>query len=146
MKRQSTSQNAGSLKLGKGVAFVKTKLRRLSQTEDVWEADFQLCPDKEGWFGLVVSKASDFVLADLMIEHDPTVNDLADLLAKAMNRPMGDDAHRPSRIVLRKFLVWTELQRHLEELGIETVQQDHLPRVEEELTIFFDEFYCKSPK
>lgn len=146
MRRQSTKQNDGNLKLGKGVAFVKTRLRRLPQSEDVWEVDFQQCPDKEGWLGLVVSQTSGFVLADLMIDHDPTVNDLADLLAKAMKRPMEQYAHRPSKISLRNTPTWTELARHLEELDIDVSLQDKLPKAEEELAVFFDEFYGKSRK
>lgn len=31
------------LKLGKGVAFVKSRLKRLRQGDDVWEADFRRC-------------------------------------------------------------------------------------------------------
>ena len=31
---------AEKLRLGKGVFFVKTQLRRLRQGEDTWEADF----------------------------------------------------------------------------------------------------------
>ena len=34
------------LKLGKGAAFVKSKLRNLPQTDDVWEADFQPIPEQ----------------------------------------------------------------------------------------------------
>ncbi len=145
MRRQPTKPS-NTLKLGKGVAFVKSKLRRLPPSEDVWEADFQQCPDKEGWLGLVVSQTSHFVLADLMIEHEPTVNDLADLLAKAMKRPMEENAHRPSRILLRNIPAWNELLRHLKELGIEVSLQDALPNAEEELAIFFDEFYGKNAK
>jgi hypothetical protein len=145
MRRQPTKPS-NILKLGKGVAFVKSKLCRLPQSEDSWEADFQQCPDKGGWLGLVVSQASHFILADLMIEHEPTANDLADLLARAMKRPMEENAHRPSMIFLRNIPTWTELLRHLEELGIEVSLQDDLPKAEEELAIFFDEFYGKSPK
>ena len=51
------------LKLGKGSAFVKSKLRYLPQTDDVWEVDFQPMPEQvakrlprgEPWLGLVVS-------------------------------------------------------------------------------------------
>jgi hypothetical protein len=31
---------AGKLRLGKGVFFVKSQLRRLKQEDDTWEADF----------------------------------------------------------------------------------------------------------
>jgi hypothetical protein len=32
------------LKLGKGVAFDKSRLKRLPQVEETWEADFQAMP------------------------------------------------------------------------------------------------------
>ena len=40
------------LKLGKGSAFVKSKLRRLPQFDDIWEADFK--PHEHGvtWLGI----------------------------------------------------------------------------------------------
>jgi hypothetical protein len=34
-------EDPGKLKLGKGVFLVKTHLRRLPRTEDVWVADFR---------------------------------------------------------------------------------------------------------
>ena len=143
MRRRPTNDDDGSLRLGKGAAFVKSRLRCLSQAEDAWEADFQPNPDEYGWLGLVVSQTDQFVLADLMIEHEPTVNDLADLLAKAMKRPLVERAHRPTKVCLRNIPTWNELLRHLEELGIEVLLQKHLPKAEEELAIFFNEFYGK---
>ena len=32
------------LKLGKGAAFVKSRLKRLPQVDEVWEADFEALP------------------------------------------------------------------------------------------------------
>jgi hypothetical protein len=124
------------LKLGKGAAFVKSKLRDLPQTDDVWEADFQPIPEQvckrmnqgELWLGLVVSVPERFHLADLLLEvPPPTVNDLARLLAQAMDRPLVDRAHRPARIRLRDNPQWRELLPHLGQLGIEVVTQDSLP-------------------
>jgi hypothetical protein len=98
------------LKLGKGAAFVKSRLRDLPQTDDVWEADFQPIPAQvckrvnqgELWLGLVVSVPQRFHLASLLLEvPPPTVNDLARLLAQALNRPLVDRAHRPACIHLR---------------------------------------------
>lgn len=40
-------------------------------------------------------------LASMLVEYNPNVNDLADLLADAIRRPMTDSAHRPRQILLR---------------------------------------------
>ena len=46
------------LKLGKGSAFVKRRLRGFPQENDVWEADFQPIETESGefefWLGMVV--------------------------------------------------------------------------------------------
>src|SRR3954452_2108828 len=128
------------LKLGKGSAFVKSKLRLLPQTDDVWEVDFQPVPEQvwkrltqgEPWLGLVVSVPEHLHLANVLLEvPPPTVNDLARLLAHAMNRPLVDRAHRPARIHLRDNPQWRELLPHLERLRIEVVAQDSLPAWDE---------------
>jgi hypothetical protein len=75
------------LKLGKGASFfVKTRLQRLDQEDDTWEADFFPipCSDSEQggvWWGIVLSHSHDNVLAQHMVEEPPTVNDLAHVLA-----------------------------------------------------------------
>src|SRR4051794_4316038 len=134
------------LKLGKGAAFVKSKLRNLPQTDDVWEVDFQPVPEQvwkrlpqgEPWLGLVVSVPEHLHLANVLLEvPPPTVNDLARLLAHAMNRPLVDRAHRPARIPLRDNPLWRELLPHLEQLGIEVVAQDSLPAWDEMALEFF---------
>ena len=95
------------LKLGKGASFfVKTQLRRLRQEDETWEADFFPipCSDSEHenvWWGIVLSHDHDKVLAQRMIEEPPTVNDLANLLAEAMRRPLINFSHRPQCLYLR---------------------------------------------
>lgn len=49
------------LKLGKGVAFVKSRLKRLRQEDETWEADFRALPKpmmqrETHYLGLVVKK------------------------------------------------------------------------------------------
>lgn len=130
------------LKLGKGAAFVKSRLRHLPQTDDVWEAGFRQLPNRrgwDGWLGIVVSVTDRFVLADRQVESAPTVNDLAKLLADAMRRPLIEAPHRPRSIRLRTVPEWSELIPHLEQLGIEVVSQDELPKMDEEFTIFVRE-------
>ena len=57
------------LKLGKGEAFVKTRLKRLAQEDETWEADFRALPkpisqSTTHYFGLVVSQPDGFLLAE----------------------------------------------------------------------------------
>jgi hypothetical protein len=65
------------------------------------------------------------------VEYTPDVNDLADLLAAAMRRPMTDEAHRPRRIAFRGNPRWEEMFPHLTQLGIEVSVQNDLPAVED---------------
>ena len=107
------------LKLGKGSAFVKSRLRPLPQYEDIWEADIQPIVDEQEHGGILAIKS---------LDHSPTVNDLASLLYNAMYRPLTDDRqHRPTTLLLRRSPVWDELLRHLRELEIEVVSTDALP-------------------
>jgi hypothetical protein len=122
------------LKLGKGASFfVKSQLRRLRQEGETWEVDFFPipCSDSEHgsvWWGIVLSHDHDKVLARRMIEEPPTVNDLANLLAEAMRRPLVDSSHRPQRLLLRARPEWAELLPHLKQIGIQAVAQDCLPK------------------
>jgi hypothetical protein len=121
------------LKLGKGASFfVKAQLKRLRQEDDTWEADFfpVPCSDSEHgcvWWGLVLSHSHENVLAQRMVEEPPTVNDLANLLAEAMRRPLADFSHRPRCLFLRARPEWAELLPHLKQVGIQAVSQDALP-------------------
>ena len=124
------------LKLGKSAAFVKTHLKQLKQENDTWEADFRVLPKSEGepethYLGLVVALPSGNPLVTMLVEYDPNVNDLANLLADAMRRPMTESAHRPRQILLRDNPRWEELVPHLKQLGIEVSIQSELPNVEE---------------
>ncbi len=121
----STGRN--SLKLGKGAAFVKSRLRRLPQFDDIWEADIQQVPG-EFWLGMVIEQEHGTMPANRSFDQPPTVNDLAKLLADAMYRPMSEDRqHRPASILLRRNTEWDELLPHLRELGIEVISTDTLP-------------------
>ena len=80
------------LRLGKGAAFVKGRLKRLRQEEETWEADFQALPrpitqSRTDYRGMVVAPDGSF-LADSHVKGRPTVNDMATLLAQAMRRPL----------------------------------------------------------
>ena len=83
------------------------------------------------YLGLVVSLPQGNPLVCLPVDYTPDVNDLADLLAAAMCRPMTDTAHRPRRIAVRGNPRWEELFPHLRQLGVEVTVQNDLPAVED---------------
>lgn len=123
------------LKLGKSAVFVKSKLKQLEQGDDIWEADFRALPKPDGetethYLGLVVALPHGNPLVCLPVDYTPTVNDLADLLAAAMCRPMTDSARRPQQISFRDNPRWEELFPHLNQLDIEVLIQNELPNVE----------------
>ena len=123
------------LKLGKGAAFVKGRLKRLPQGDETWEADFQALPKpimqtETHYLGMVVTKEGGSLLADLPVHGRPSVNDLATLLAHAMRRPLDGDARRPRLVRLRGHHQWRELFPVLEELGIEVSVERKLPAIE----------------
>ncbi len=124
------------LKLGKGAAFVKSRLKRLRQEGETWEADFRALPKpitQSGthYLGLVVTQPGGFLLAENHVEGRPSVNDLATLLAHAMRRPLTEGAHRPRCIHVRGHHQWRDLFPHLAEIGIEVAVQKELPKVQE---------------
>lgn len=122
-------------KLGKGVAFVKSRLARLPASDETWEGDFQALPKpimqiETHYLGMVVTKKSGALLADTTIHGRPSVNDLATLLAHAMRRPLDGDARRPKSVRLRGHHQWRELFPVLAELGIEVSVERKLPAIE----------------
>jgi hypothetical protein len=126
------------LKLGKGVAFVKSQMKRLPQEDDTWEADFRALPrpSEQGethYQGMVVSTEDGSLLSELPVHGRPSVNDLATLLAHAMRRPLVGHAHRPRLVRLRGHHQWRGLFPHLEEIGIgvEVSVERGLPVIED---------------
>src|SRR5271157_3701015 len=123
------------LNLGKVSAFVKSRLSRLPRTDEVWEADIHPISvwgwdarhHGELWLGMVLTQTESFHLALLASEAAPGINDLAILLAKAMEHPWVMGKRRPARIVLRNNPQWEELIPHLKQLKIEVITQQELP-------------------
>jgi hypothetical protein len=71
------------LKIGKGAAFDKARLKRLRQADQTWEADFRALPkpmkqNETHYLGLIVMKRGDSVLAETKVEGRPSANDLAE--------------------------------------------------------------------
>jgi hypothetical protein len=122
------------LKLGKRVAFVKSRLKRLPQGDETWEVDFQALPQpmtqsQPHYLGIVVTKKGSSLVADLTAHGRPSVNDMATLLAHAMRRPLDGNARRPKFVRLRGRRQWRELLPILEELGIELSVEKKLPGI-----------------
>jgi hypothetical protein len=138
------------LKLGKRASFVKANFKRLPRQEETWEVDFRALPKPRGqsdthYLGLAVALPRGDPLVCLPLEYAPTVNDLADLLADAMRRPLTGSARRPGHMHCRANPRWEELFPHLKELGVEVTLQDDLPRLEEVYLDFLREMRKASP-
>jgi hypothetical protein len=123
------------LKLGKGVAFVKSRLNRLPESDEIWEADFQALPrpimqNETPYLGMVVTRKGGSLLTDLPVDRRPSVNDLATLLAHAMRRPLDGNARRPKLIHLRGHHQWRELFPVLKEIGVDVCVERKLPGIE----------------
>jgi hypothetical protein len=130
------TSDENKLKLGKGVVFVKSQLKRLRQEDETWEADFRALPkpisqSATHYLGMVLTKPHGFLRAEAKVEQSPTLNDLATLLANAMKRPLVNSLCRPRCILLRGNPKWLPLLPALKELGIEVVIKNDLPKVEE---------------
>jgi Domain of unknown function (DUF6930) len=122
------------LRLGKGSAFEKGRLKRLRQVDETWEADFRalskpITQSRTDYRGMVVDPDGS-LLADSHVEGRPTVNDMAALLAQAMRRPATGKAHRPRRLHVRGHPQWEELFPHLAELGVKVAVHRELPKVQ----------------
>ena len=91
------------LHLTKTKGLAKSRLLRLPQDNDTWEADFRALPKPMGqskthYLGMVIAKKGGAMLAEQQIEGRPSATDLATLLASAMRRPLSGESHRPRRI------------------------------------------------
>src|SRR5262245_52410248 len=138
------------LKLGKRAAFVKTHLKRLPQQEETWEVDFRALPKPADQtdthsLGLAVALPRGDPLVYLQVEYTPTVNDLADLLADAMRRPLTGSARRPAHMHFRANSRWDELFPHLKALAIEVMVKDDLAELEEVCLDFLREMRKARP-
>jgi hypothetical protein len=111
------------LHLGKGVRFVKSELRHLPLSDDIWEADFlpTIWGGRTVWQGLVVTHDGCRPLRERMVEHQPDVNEMADLLSGAMLHPGDEGPRRPRTLHIRKRREWQELLPHLEQIGIHVI-------------------------
>jgi hypothetical protein len=123
------------LKLGKGAAFDKSRLKRLHQIDETWEADFRALPKPidqsvTQYRGMVVTEEGGSLLSESHVHGRPSVNDLATLLANAMRRPLEGKDRRPRLVRLRGHHQWRELFPVLKELGVEVSVERELPGIE----------------
>src|SRR5262249_38176209 len=124
------------LKLGKGAAFDKSRLKRLTQVGEAWEADFRALPKPidqsvTHYRGMVVTQEGGSLLSETHVHGRPSVNDLATILANAMRRPLEGKGRRPTLVRLRGHQQWRELFPVLKELGVEVSVERELPGIEE---------------
>src|SRR5262249_30597480 len=87
------------LKLGKGVAFVKSHLMRLPASEEARQADFRalpqpVMPTETHHLGMAVTRKGG-LLADRTVHGKPTVNDLATRQAATAGRERPPSQGRP---------------------------------------------------
>jgi hypothetical protein len=136
------------LKLGKGAAFDKSRLKRLRQIDETWQADFRALPKPidqsvTEYRGMVVTEEGGSLLSESHVPGRPSVNNLATLLAHAMRQPLEGKARRPRLVRLRGHHQWRELFPVLKELdmevsverellGIEQAYRGHLRRLRDE--------------
>ncbi len=114
------------------------RLRRLPQRFDVWQVDGRAVAhlvESEGklvqpWMSLVTSTTDGTILAHEMALEPPIPAQFWDLLARAMQKPMAEEPHRPTQLQVRPGPGREELQPHLEALGIEWVEVDDLDQVD----------------
>ncbi len=116
--------------LGKGVAIVKSRLKRLSQSDDAWENDFEalLKPSMQTethHLGMVVTKKRGSLLADLTGQDRKTIYDLpfADPVSGVISGPSTPLTRfdpRTHETDLRSG--WLKRQRH---------PRHHSPRLQE---------------
>jgi tetratricopeptide (TPR) repeat protein len=133
-KEKETPQPKGPL------GFIKKWLKeKLSQKEDVWQADFPQMPSwvrvaggrVRPWAILVTSRSNDLVLAHHMATEAPSAALLWDTLMQAMQHPVAGEPHRPTEIQVRPGEHWESLRPHLEEIGIQLVVSAELDQVDE---------------
>jgi len=80
---------------------------------------------------MILTQPGGFIRAEAEIEQPPTVNDLATLLAHAMQHALVEGQFRSRRIHLPGNPKWKPLSPTLKELDIEFVIKTDVPEVEQ---------------
>jgi hypothetical protein len=107
------------------------------------EVDF--CPlpdivsDQYGfWLGLVVDPHLDLILATSVLDEPPVVQDLAEILSKAMECLLPCGRFRPEFVVLRDNPEWERLLPFLGQIGFEGVVAEDLLHWDEKADEFIE--------
>ncbi len=112
------------------------RLTRLPQTFDQWQAGWRQLPIwiEEGgegvqpWAVIVASMSSGMLLNTTIVAHEPTPEQLWDLLAAPMQKPPKVKPHRPTTLLVQPDPRWDELRPHLDAVGVacETLTESDL--------------------
>ena len=125
--------------------IVKKRLARLPQASGViWQAECRRLPiwiniDAEPvrpWMVMVVSRTEGLILAQEILEEEPTAPLLWDKLVKAMEKPAAGEPHRPEELQVRVSELWDDLEPHLDDVRIQRsvfVDLDMIDEIVEQL-------------
>jgi tetratricopeptide (TPR) repeat protein len=128
------------------LGFIKKWLiKHLPQAPDIWQADFRQVPEwitvggekLRTWTILVTSRTEDLVLAHRIVEDSPLANHVWDTLVQAMQHPVVGEPHRPIQLQVRTDERWASLKPHIEEVGIELVENATL----DQMNVVFDDLH-----
>jgi tetratricopeptide (TPR) repeat protein len=116
-------------------AAAKQQLARLPQSYGtIWQAAVSRVPTwmRDGeemvrpWSILIVNHSEHLIIGQELVTQEPTAEVVFDYLLRAMRQPLAGKRHRPSEIQVREEPVWTALQPHLEEIGIDCIYRAEL--------------------
>lgn len=144
--RQTTKKKEPQPQPKGPLGFIKTWLvKHLPQAQDIWQADFRQVPDwiviagekVRTWTVLVTSRTNALVLTHAIVEAAPLANHLWDTLVQAMQKPAAGEPHRPIQLQVRTDHCWTSLKPHIEDIGIELVENDTL----DQMNVVFEDMH-----
>ncbi|MBY0395217.1 MAG: hypothetical protein K2X91_01950, partial [Thermoleophilia bacterium] len=104
----------------------KARIRRLTVSEDVWQADFRQLPvwvnvgdrPQRPWIVVVANLTDGFILGQQVCEQEPTAEALWDELDKIMRAPSEGNPRRPVALELGDGEAWRAIAPELESVGI----------------------------
>ena len=137
--RQSTRKKEPQAQPKEPLSLIKKWLvKNLPHAQDIWQADFRQVSDwiviggekVRTWTILVTSRTNDLVLGHTILEDAPSANHLWNGLLQAMQNPVVGEPHRPIQLQVRTDERWANLKPHVEEIGIELVENPTLDQMD----------------
>ncbi len=128
LRSTMTRKKTGRRRAAEGpLPLAKERLKRAPQMPDVWQAGARQVPDwiviagrrTRPWMLLVASETMDLVLAHNLVEDEPSAEQLWDLVASAIKKPLAGPPHRPRTLRVSTEGAWPALQEDITELGID---------------------------